>query len=172
MSGLDLIRSRDCQILRADIVVPAKISTTMKNGGWAGGQGVMWSDSGSGDLEITYSDGRFGGFVLWGSTESSDEWAAYTNQSKYYGYTLVGISGWMVSTIAYEKYSLQSRLSGPLIELVYTPSDILFFSSRGLWTNQDEMAILGSPFTPKQAGHVAQPPSSSNQFRLGLSTTL
>jgi hypothetical protein len=68
--------------------------------------------------------------------------------------------GWVIITVAFEKYTWASRQMGPLVPLVYAESDRLVFSNRGWWTKEDEWTLSGDPRAPNDyyIGYVVQPP--------------
>ena len=110
---------------------------------------------------VTYSNGLYAGFLLWGSDESSDQFTAMTRNQPAYQFTTIGAGGWVIMTTSFEQYTYASRQSGPLVPIVYTASDRLVFSNRGFWTNQDEMTLSGDPRAPNNyyIGFVIQPPT-------------
>jgi len=171
--GMDLIRSRNCTVFfkgETHMVVP---DAAMLAGGWEGGQGVRWVASTTDEFTVTYSDGLWGGFLLWGSDESADRFTSMTRNQIVYDTAVMMAGGAMISTSTYERYTYASRLGGPLVPLVYVASESLFLSSRGLWTNEDEMTLSGHALAPALvAGFVAQVPKPINQFYLGIQTVL
>jgi hypothetical protein len=172
--GLDLIRSRDCVVFVKGETFAVAVSPAMIAGGWPGGQGVQWTTSSGDAFTVTYSNGLFGGFLLWGSDESADQYTAMTGQQLTYGYAVMVAGKGLISTKSYEQYTYASRTGGgPLVSLVYTAPAPLYFSLRGLWTIEDELTLTGSPLAPAmQTGVVAQVPKPVNEFFLGLQTTL
>lgn len=171
--GMDAIRSRDCIVFfkgETHMVVP---DAAMLAGGWAGGQGVRWVTSTTDEFTVTYSDGLWGGFLLWGSDESADKFTAMTRNQVVYGTAVMMAGGAVLSTSSYEKYTWASRMGGPLVPLVYGASETLYFSARGLWTIEDEMTLSGHVLAPAvPTGFVAQVPKPINQFFLGIQTVL
>ena len=172
--GIDMIRSRDCILWSKGETFTTVIDQAMVTGGWAGGQGVRWVDSAINEPLISYSDGRWCGFVLWGSDESADKFTAMTRQQPTYQYAMIVYGGPLISTSTYERFTYASRIGGgPLVPLVYAPEDRLFFSLRGLWTKEDELTLSASPLAPAfHAGVVAQTPKAVNQFFLGVQVTM
>lgn len=173
--GLDIVRSRDCVLFCKGDAHVVTVDVEMLTHGWAGGQGVQWVES---DLEgpvVSYSEGLYGGFLLWGSDESGDDFAAMTRSQLAHPGSVVMMAGnAVISTSSYESYTYASRLAGPLVPLVYSPKDPLYFSRRGLWTNEDEASQgVPLPFAPAFfTGFVVQAPSPLNQFYLGVQTSL
>jgi hypothetical protein len=172
--GLDIIRNRDCVIFIKGDAHPVAVDEAMIRGGWAGGQGVTWTDSPLDDFVVTYSNGLYGGFLIWGSDESADQYVATTKNQLVYSQAVMMAGRALISTSSYEKYTHASRTGGgPLVPIVYRPHDILYFSLRGLWTNEDELTLTGSPLAPAFfTGFVAQVPKANNQFFLGIQTSL
>lgn len=171
----DILRSRDCTVLFYGDRQTVTVDQAMITGGWPGGQGVRWVNAPSGvdDRIVTYSNGLYGGFLVWGSDESGDQFTAMTRQQPYWRYATMFSGGCLISTSSYEKYTYASRLGGPLVPLIYAPNDILYFSLRGLWTKEDELTLSGDPLAPCFfVGFVAQTPKPVNNFFLGIQTGL
>jgi hypothetical protein len=160
-------RTRDCVILLKGDAYPVTVSPAMATGGWKGGQGVQWVASSKDEFLVTYSDGLYAGFLLWGSDEPSDQFTAITRNQPAYQFTTIGAGGWLIMTTAFEQYTYASRQSGPLVPITYSASDRLVFSLRGYWTNEDEWTLAGDPRAPNTyfIGFVIQPPTSNtSQF--------
>jgi hypothetical protein len=172
--GIDLLRSRDCVVFTKGETFAVAVSPAMIAGGWPGGQGVQWVNSTTDEFTVTYSSGLFGGYLIWGSNESADQYTAMTGQQLTYGYAVMVAGRGLISTRSYEQYTYASRLAGPpYVPLVYAASDLLFFSLRGLWTIEDELSLSGSPLAPAMpTGVVAQLPKNVNEFFLGIQVTL
>jgi hypothetical protein len=172
--GLDIIRGRDCVIFGKGDAHIVAIDTPMLQGGWPGGQGVMWVDSPTDEFFVTYSNGLYGGFLIWGSDESADQFTASTRSQLTYQTGVLMAGNAVLSTSSYEKYTYASRIGpGPLVPLVYAPKDPLYFSLRGLWTKEDELTLSGSPLAPAFfTGFTIQPPKPINQFFLGIQSSL
>lgn len=171
--GIDLIRSRDCVVFTKGDASTFSVSRAMLSGGWVGGQGAQWDNFTDPDNPIlTYSSGLFGGFMLWGSSEVADQYTAMTNQYLYYGYGVLMAGRCIISTVAFEQYTYASRhAGGPFVPLTYSPSQPLFMSLRGYWTNEDELTLSGSGLAPAlYCGLVVQVPQTVNEFRLGIQT--
>lgn len=138
--------TRDVVVLFKGDSYSVMVDQAMRNGGWLGGQGVKWVDSPRDEFLVTYSDGLYGGFLLWGSNESSDQLIATVEQQPKYGYATFCAGGWLMQTRAFERFTYQSRtVPGPLVPITYTVGQRLVFSLRGLYTNQDEWALSGDP---------------------------
>jgi hypothetical protein len=169
----EIFRSRDCIVLFKGDTQTVAVSQAMVDGGWPGGQGVQWVDAASDDRVVTYSTGLYGGFLLWGSDEVGDRYTAITSSQPHYRYATMFSGGCLISTTSYEQYTYASRLAGPLVPLVYNPQDILYLSLRGLWTKEDELTIVVSPYAPAFfTGFVAQVPKAANGFFLGIQTSM
>jgi len=166
----EIIRTRDCIILVKGDSVTVTVSPDMSSVGWPGGQGVQWVDSTIDEFMVTFSDGYAAGFLIWGSDEEADRFTAMTRQQPTYRYAVMLFGGGILLTRTYEKYTYASRTSGPLVPIQYNPNDTLFFSLRGLWTNEDEWAASGDPRAPntRQIGYVCQIPKSNNNYFLGI----
>ena len=149
------------------------VSQSMVGQGWPGGQGVQWVGSTPDERVVTYSQGLYGGFLVWGSDEPGDDFAATTRSQLYYRYATMLSGGSLIATSSYERYTYASRVSGPLVPLVYAAQDILYFSKRGLWTKEDELTLSGDPRAPAFfSGFVAQTPKASNRNFLGIQTSI
>jgi hypothetical protein len=172
--NLQFPRDRDCYVLVKGDTFPVSISSLMLTQGWQGGQGVGWVDSLKDEFLVSFSDGLFGGFFFWGSNESSDQYTAITGQQPVYGYGVLALGGWVVSTRTYERYTYASRQAGPLVPLVYSPQDRLRFSLRGYFTKEDEWTLSGDPRAPNGwlCGIVSQTPTVDNNHYITLQTTL
>lgn len=172
-TGLDLIRSRECVVFTKGDTHNVTISSAMLQGGWPGGQGVQWVDSDQEGFVVSYSQGLFGGFMLWGSDESADQFVSSTRNQIVYETGVMMAGNAVLSTTSFERYTYASRIAGPLVPLVYAPKDPLYFSLRGLWTKEDELTLSGSPLAPAFfTGFTIQPPMPANQFFLGIQATL
>jgi hypothetical protein len=168
--GFDIIRGRDCMVFSKAEVYAVGIDDAMLAGGWPGGQGVTWIDSPSEVPMVSYSNGLYGGFLIFGSDESADQYVSSTQNQLVYGIGVIATGNAIISTSSYEKYTYASRIGpGPLIPLVYAPGNPLYFSKRGLWTKEQEGTPLGSNFF---TGFVVQAPMPINQFFLGVQTSL
>jgi hypothetical protein len=171
---MEIARNRDVIVLVKDLSFPVMLDAVIAQGGWVGGQAVTWAPSSDDNLLATYSDGTYGGFLLWGSNESADQYVSYTGNQPKYQFGVVCVGTWLISTIAYEKYTLQSRLIPPLVPNVYTVGTRLRFSLRGLWTPQDEFTISGDPRAPNNflVGAIIQAPNATNNQYLMVQTAL
>lgn len=172
--GIDLIRSRDCVVFCKGATHNVAVDANLIAGGWPGGQGVQWVSSTADEPTVTYSAGLFGGFLIWGSDESADQYTAMTGWQVTYGHAVMMSGRSVISTSSYEKFTYESRIGGgPLVPLVYQPHQVLYFSLRGLWTYEDEMTLSGAPLAPAyHVGWVCQLPKAINEFFLGIQTRL
>lgn len=171
----DILRSRDCTVFTYGDRQTVAVDQTMVTLGWPGGLGVQWVAASPGVDEriVTFSKGLYGGFLVWGSDETGDKFTAMTRQQPYWRYATMFSGGCLIATSSYERYTYASRLGGPLVPLVYAPNDVLYFSLRGLWTKEDELTLSGDPLAPCFfTGFVAQVPKASNQFFMGIQTSL
>lgn len=171
----EIIRTRDCTVHMKGDAYPVSISPAMMAGGWSGGQGVQWADSPRDEFMVTYSDGLYGGFLLWGSDEASDGWVALTGSQPRYGYAILCAGGWLISTSTFEQYTYTSRtMGGPLVPLVYTSGVRVVFSLRGRFTVEDEWTLSGDPRGANSyfIASVVQPPMAANNNRLVLQTSI
>lgn len=174
MATPEQFRTRDCVILYKGDAYPVTVDNTMVRGGWSGGQGVQWAGSNKDEFLVTYSDGYYAGFLLWGSDESSDRFTAMTRNQPAYQFATVGAGGWIIMTTSYEKYTWSSRQSGPLVPLTYTASDRLVFSLRGYWTIEDEWTLANDPRKPNNyyIGFVMQAPTNSTEGYLTIQVSI
>lgn len=169
----EIIRSRDCTVFYKGDSQTVTVSPQMIAGGWPGCQGVQWVHSTTDERMVTYSNGLYGGILIWGSDEVGDQFTAMTRNQPHYRFATMLSGGSLISTSSYEKYTYASRLSGPLVPLVYTRNAFLYLSRRGLWTIEDEMTLVGDPKAPAFfAGFVAQVPKALNKFFLGVQTSM
>lgn len=172
----DLIRTRDCNVYFKGDTTTVILSDDMVRLGWAGGQGVQWVGAIGDERVVTYSTGLYGGFLIWGSDEAGDDFTAITRQQLVYRYATMCFGGSLLSTSTYERYTYASRVAGgPLVPLVYNINDPLYFSSRGLFTKEDELSqqIPPSPFAPAFfVGFVSQVPKPLNNSWLGVQTSM
>lgn len=169
----EIFRTRDVVLFLKDDTMTVVVSQGMVDSGWPGGQGVMYVDSTVDEFQVDISDGRLGGFLLHGSDEEGDDFTAMTRNQLTYRFGVMLSGAALFATTSYERYTLASRTSGPLVSLTYTTQEPLFLSARGLWTNEDEATILALPHAPNDiAGFVAQVPKSLNDFYLSIQTTM
>jgi len=175
---MDVPRIRDVIVFVKDLTIPVMLDSTIVQAGWVGGTGVRWVPSPDDNFLATFSDGTYGGFLLQGSNESSDQFLAYTENQPRYRFGVVCTGTWIISTLAYEKYTLQSRLVPPLVPNVYIVGQRLTFSLRGLWTSQrapfDEWTISGDPRAPNNflVGSIVQAPGPENNYYLTVQTAI
>lgn len=158
----ELPRTRDVVVLFKGDSYTVLVDDLMRSSGWQGGQAVKWTDSPRDEFLVTYSDGLYGGFLLWGSKESSDQFIAIEEQQPKYGYATLCLGGWLMSTRTFERYTYASRTGGgPLVPITYTVGQRLLFSLRGYWTNEDEWTLSGDPRAPNgyYIGSVVQAPA-------------
>jgi len=169
-------RDRDVYTLFRGDSYTVAVSQDMATQGWQGGQGVKWVDSPQDEFIVTFSDGVYGGFLLWGSNESSDQFTSMTGAQPLYGYGTLCSGGWLIATRTFEQYTYASRIGGgPLIPITYTVGQRFLFSRRGLFTNEDEWSQ--SPVDPRAPntfyiGSVVQPPTTDNNEYIVIQTSI
>lgn len=171
----EIFRTRDVVVFKKGDAYTVAVSDPMRQQGWAGGQAVRWADSPRDEFLVDYSDGLYGGFLLWGSDESSDQLVATVLQQPAYGYGVFCAGGWLLSTVTYERYTYASRVGGgPLVPLVYTPGKRLLFSLRGRWTTEDEWTLSGDPRGANGyfVGSVVEAPSTLTNSYLTIQTSI
>ena len=153
----EMFRTRDVVVLKKGV------------SGWAGGQGVSWASTGRDELSVAASTGLPHGFLLWGSDESPDQFTSMTRNQPAYQYAVLGFGGWVLATRTYERYTLASRTSGPLVPLVYPAQARILMSLRGLFTIEDEWTLSSDPrgANTNVIGVVARP-SVENYLTLQL----
>jgi len=139
---------RDVNVLFKGDAYTVALSPSLLVSGWQGGQGVKWAQSPRDEFMVTLSDGLYGGFLLWGSNEDSDQYVSFFDQQVAYGHGVMCAGGWLISTRTFERYTYASRIAGPLVPIVYTAGERLLFSLRGYWTNEDEWTASGDPRAP------------------------
>lgn len=168
-----IVRNRDVVVFFKGDSYAVAVSPSMVVNGWNGGQGVQWTDA-NGEFCVTYSDGLYGGFLLWGSNEVSDQYIATVKTQPTYAYAVACFGGWLMSTTTYEKYTYASRISGPLVPITYVEGQRLRFSLRGFWTIEDEWALSSDPRGSNQyfSGSVMQAPKTLNDFYLTVQTSI
>lgn len=167
-------RTRDCVVLVKGDAYPVTVSAQAAASGWRGGQGVRWVPATKDDFAVGLSDGEFGGFMLWGSDESSDQYTAMTRNQPSYLFSVMGVGSWVIMTSTYERYTYASRQAGPLVPLTYTTQDKLLFSLRGYFTNEDEWSLAGDARAPNEnyVGFIMQTPSTNAEGYITIQTTL
>lgn len=167
-------RDRDVYVLEKGDAYPCSISQNMIQNGWQGGQGVRWIDSDIDEFLVDYSDGTYGGFLLWGSNESSDQFTSMTGNQPLYGTAVFCGGSWLIATRTFEVYTWESRQVGPLVPLVYPVGARILFSLRGLFTTEDEWSPSGDPRAPNTyyIGNIVQTPVAANNNYLVLQTSI
>jgi hypothetical protein len=164
----EIARTRDVIVFFKGATLTVDVTDQDAADGWVGGQGFQWAPPSGDRLLVTRSDGLYGGFALWGSDESSDEFVGTTRNQPTYRYVVLGAGGWIIATPNFERYTYASRTGGgPLVEIPYNASDRLVFSLRGLFTKEDEWTLAGDPRAPNSyyiAFVVQQPTPERNGF--------
>ena len=162
MTGIT--RTRDVIVFFKGATMTVDVTEQDAARGWVGGQGFQWTPTTQDRLLATRSDGLYGGLALWGSNEDSDDYVASTRSQPVYQYVVLMAGGWMIATRNFEKYTYASRTGGgPLVPIVYGPSDRLVLSLSGLLTKEDEWTLAGDPRAPNNyyIAFVAQTPIQS-----------
>jgi hypothetical protein len=171
----ETFRTRDCVVLYKGDAYPTEVDEELATQGWVGGQGVQWTTTAGDRFVVTRSDGLYAGFLLKGSNEVGDKFTAITQNQSYYRVATLCAGGWLIMTTAFERYTWASRTGGgPLVEIVYQPSDRLVFSNRGLWTVEDEFTLSGDPRAPNDyyIGFVVQAPTVDNDYFMTIQTSI
>jgi hypothetical protein len=169
----EIFHTRDCIVYYKDDAYTVTVDTPMVQGGWPGGQGAEWVGSVDDEFLVTYSRGRFGGFLVWGSDEEGDDHTAMTRNQPHYRFATMLSGAALIATSSYERYTWASRQVGPLVPLTYGVNDKLYLSLRGLWTNEDELTVSGDPDAPAPlAGIAAQVPKELNNWFVGIQTVM
>jgi len=169
----EIFRTRDTVVFTKGAAYSVMADPTLISSGWPGGQGLAWTQGD--DFTVTFADGgRSAGFALWGSNEESDQYTSLVGVQAAHGFLVMGSGSWIFSTTSYEVYTYASRITPPLVPIVYTPKQTLFWSLRGLWTSEDEWSLSGDPRAPNEdpVGFVVQSPSSLTNNYLTIQTTL
>jgi hypothetical protein len=169
----DIINGRDCTIyFRGDSQTVA-VHPDLVTSGWPGGVGVQWCDAQEDVRMVQASHGLYGGFLVWGSNEDADRYLSSSGQMPHLRYATLFVGGSLMHTSTYERFTWASRQVGLSAPLEYKINDPLYFSLRGYWTNEDEMTLSGHSEAPCFfTGFVSQLPKESNQWRLGIQTSL
>jgi hypothetical protein len=169
----EILRSRDCVVYVKDSSLPVVVSSSLVQGGWPGGQGVEWAGSVGDEFLVTYSRGKAAGMLVWGSDETGDSYVSSSRNQPYWRFATMIFGASLIATTSFERYTLGSRLAGPLVPIVYSSNSPLFFSMRGLWTSEDELTLSGDLAAPAiVAGYVSQTPKVSNRDYLGIQMAL
>jgi hypothetical protein len=176
----EIFRTRDCTVHFKGDAYPVAVDPALIAAGWPGGQGVMWDDSPLDEFRVKQSDGIYGGFLLWGSEETSDQLTASSGNQLAYGYAILCSGGWIASFNTYERYTWDSRhgIGPPNVPLVYNVGERLVFSNRGWFTNEtgpnSEWTKTLDPRGDNvfYVAYVIQEPRADNEWRLVLQTAI
>lgn len=172
----EIFRTRDVVVHWKGDSYPVAVHPDMLTLGWPGGQGVKWVDSPLDEFRVDYSDGIYGGFLLWGSEENADRFTGMSANQLVYGYAILCAGGWVASFDTYERYTWDSRhgIGPPNVPISYTVGERLVFSNRGWFTNEDEWTKTGDPRAPNHyyVAYVVQIPRANNSYRLVLQTSI
>ena len=175
MTDFSELRTRDVVTIVKGVANPVLVCPQMIASGWPGGLGCTWIDSPHDEFLVTVSDGTYGGFMLWGSDESSDQLIAYTRNQLTYGFATLCSGSWVIMTPTYEIFTWKARHGlAPKVPIVYHVGDRLTFSLDGKWTNTDDWTDSGDPRAPNNyyVGFVAQVPSAATNYYMTLQTSI
>lgn len=171
----EIFRTRDVVVFTAGVRTTLATTAALAQAGWPGGVGVMWADAPTDEFMVELTDGERGaGFALWGSDEESDVLTGMSTNQSLYRFCVVGSGSWLMSVRVFEQSTYASRLAGPLVPIVYTPGELLYWSLRGWWTNEDEWALSADPRAPNPypVANVVQAPSAQTENYLTVQTIL
>lgn len=165
-------RVRDLHYVLKGDVTPVRASPGMLSSGWTAGQGLQWFDSDSDVFSVEVSTGHFGGFTLYGSSDSYDEYTSIFGAQPRYGFTLLCTGTWVIELRTFERYTYASRQAGPLVALSYVVGDKLLFGLTGKFTKEDEWQASGDPrgSNPFFAGVVVQAVNSDGYLLVQTAT--
>lgn len=164
-------RTRECVVASKGDGYAVRLDPSILT--WSGGQGFRWADSPVDEFMVTITDGYPGGFALFGPNEAQDQLTSMVGNQLEHRFLTMGVGTWLISTTSYERHTYASRLIPPLIPLVYSPNDPLYFSLRGYWTKEDEWTLSGDPRAPSPGvGRVQMPPSLDTDNYLSLHTAI
>lgn len=145
----EIFRTRDVIVFVKGTTFTVPVTPRAATLGWQGGLFFQWTQPVGDQMLVDLSDGLYGGFALFGSSESSDQFTSMTGNQPAYQYVTLGAGGWLIATTAFEKYTYLSRTGGgPLVPIDYHASDRLLISLRGFLTKEDEFTLSGDPRAP------------------------
>ena len=130
--------NRDYAALHKGDSLPVKINAALAASGWAGSQFVRWIDDGSGEPCVTLADGRYCGFLPFGSNESGDQYTSITATATTYRSTTMFFGGNIGFSRIFETETYESRHGGPLALQVYSVQRALYVSENGKITTENE----------------------------------
>lgn len=163
----EIFRSRDLIVFFKTATFAAEVTENAASRGWVGGQFFQWVQPTGDRFLVDFSDGLYGGFALFGSDESGDEYTSMTRNQPTYRYVVLAAGGSLVATSTYERYTYASRVGGgPLVSLVYNASDRLTVSLNGKLTKEDEWTLSGDPRAPNNyyIAFVSQAPTAARNY--------
>lgn len=173
MCMTEIVRSRDLILFFRGDNYTVTPGPNMIASGWLGGQGIRWVPGVNDERTCEISDGRYGAVALYGSDEVADMHTGLSGTQRTARWITVLTGGNLLSTLTYERYTWASRQAGPLVPIIYTINQVLYFSLRGYWTNENEASLSGQAWAPNFfTGFVAQVPKVSNNYFLGIQTGL
>lgn len=181
--GLPDYMNRDLVLLYKGDSITSRISSDLTDSGWSGGQFARWVSDGSGQPCLGMSDGRFCGFMPFGSAETGDRWTSTADQNTTYGYAVLYFGGCFFYTRIYETYGYMARNSlGPMVPLTYTAQAKLYISENGKITTENESDLTvfpphndgdGNPVIDQDfesPGICSVPPSAASKQYIGVQT--
>jgi hypothetical protein len=184
VSNLDSYLVRDLCLLRKGDSVSVKLHPTLIASGWSGGSFVRWVDDGTGDMCVRLGDGRFSGYLPFGSNETGDGFTSIFSQNQRYGYATMAFGGGIFYTRIFETQTYQARngLSAPTA-ITYPSNAPLYVSENGKLTAEDESDIAVNPtglfpdgdpiVIPFSAiGVCVVPPSTRTKNYIGVQTLI
>ena len=178
----DHIQNQDVQVQIKGATAPVYIDASLNvEDGWRGGQWVQYTANSQGRFlnirVVGLSTGvRAVGFLLRGSefhpqvqqpgsaALRTSEYNFSSYQPRNTGVVTMCLDGSFLFKV-FERYDFPNRTGGT--EIVYTLSDQLFISERGLLTTFADATAAGIA-TPVWAGNCWMTPSATNEYRLGL----
>ena len=101
----DIVRERDVIVFSKGESFTVMVDAGLSTNGWPGGQGVQWTIASDDEPTVTYSAGLFGGFLIWGSNESADQYTAMTGNQLAYGHAVMMAGRAVISTSSYERFT-------------------------------------------------------------------
>lgn len=170
----EILRTRDVVVFYKGDAYAVALDDELLTNGWAGGQGVSWVDSPIDDFRVGRSTGLYGGFLLWGSNEDSDQYVSFFEAQLASGYAVMCSGNWLIATRTFERYTYASRQAGPLVSIPYVEGERVVFSLRGLWTKEDEWSLSGDPRGSDGYfnANVVQAPNAANNYFMMLQTSI
>lgn len=184
--GDNHLQNHDVQVQYPGANVPVYVDDTLaSNGGWRGGQFVVYTANSFGAANnfknvrvVGASDGTaYAGFLLRGSDfhPQVQQPGSFDNRTSEYNYSAYKPTNTRVVKMCfdgsyvfkiYERYAFGDRTSSGT-PLTYTLNQELYLSDRGYLTTLADATAAGI-VTPVQVGLVWMVPSTDNHSRLGV----